>query len=232
MPYKGTISGAGEFPFSLFEQPGLGDVPADVSFTFLLTRGATVVEVEFSTTDIGPLESGAGRNYVIGWSWPATAGLYRLVVENDYSPDIITADFEVGTAAALTDTDQQSITDAVLNEDLTDHNSPNSLASLIKQVAQGIPDATEQMTFVVKYPDGSVVPYAAIIIRNSDGVRLTSIYAGANGQGIVEMPQGTDYTATASRQDLTFEPVTFDVEAGGGTINLPSSYSAAWVAGQ
>lgn len=232
MPYKGNAGGTGEFPFTIFEQPGLGDVPVDVAFTYLLTRGASVVELEFVTTDLGPLSSGAGRNYLVNWLWPETAGLYRLVLESNYSSDIITADFEVGTSDTLTATDMQGVTDAVLDEDLTEHNAPNSLASYIKQICQSIPDATELMTFVVKYPDGSPVPFAALTLRDSNNVRLTSLFVGSNGRGVVEMAQGVGFTVTASRQDLSFAPVTFDVEAGGSTVNVVGDYSAAWVAGQ
>lgn len=226
--FTGVLGGAGELPFNILEIHGQGTVPNDVAFTALITRGTSVIEIEVTFTDIGAMESGSGRSYRASWTWPSVAGVYHLVIEHDYSSDIIIADFQVGAAALTT----SAIVDAVLDEDLTDHNVSGSLAVAVKAVAQLIPGATELMTFQAEYPSGDPVPRAAFVLRDSDGLRLHTGFMDANGQAQVEMPEGEDYTIAVSRQDLQFAVVTFDVPEGGATVTATSEYSSAWVAGQ
>lgn len=102
----------------------------------------------------------------------------------------------------------------------------------IDDAAQTIPGGTEIMIFRALYPTGDPVPNAGLMLRDSHGDRLHSGFLDFNGEARITMPIGTGYTVTMNRQDLQFDPRTFNVVAGGGTVTVTGKTPPAVVIGK
>lgn len=110
--------------------------------------------------------------------------------------------------------------DVVLDEVLTNHNVPDSLAAYVKQAAQAVAEATEPVVFQTKYKTGSPVPRALFIIRNAEGVLLHTGHLSLVGGATIQLPQAVGYTVDFSVADMEFGQTTFAVPEGGTTVTV------------